>query len=261
MNMPLAMPDRQRVARRFGDAASAYDDEALAQRESASLLVEGMAFTGRVLDIGCGTGWMSRRIAEISPQSRVLALDISESMLAAPALTHPRITPLCADAAALPFAHGSIDHIVSNFALQWLPSPLEFAAGLARVLRQGGGFRLAMPVDGSLGELKQAWRQVEDIVPLNSFHSAESWIEALRAAGLHVGSQPQPVSLFQYYPTAQHLLRGLKAIGASETPHARRTGLWGRGKLRALEAAMEPFRTAAGLPLRYDVLQITGTKP
>ncbi|HEX5277891.1 MAG TPA: methyltransferase domain-containing protein [Fluviicoccus sp.] len=261
MNMPLAMPDRQRVARRFGEAASGYDDEALAQRESALRLLEGAAFAGLVLDIGCGTGWMSRRIAETSLQSQVLALDISESMLASPALAHPRITLVCADAAALPLAADSIDHIVSNFALQWLPSPEEFAAGLARVLRQGGGFRLAMPVDGSLRELKQAWRQVEDIVPLNAFHSAERWAEALQTAGLHMEIRPQPVSLLQYYPSVRHMLRGLKAIGASETPYARRTGLWGRGKLRALEAAMEPFRTAAGLPLRYDVLKITGTKP
>jgi malonyl-CoA O-methyltransferase len=203
---------------------------------------------------------MSRRIAETSPRSQVLALDIAEAMLDSPALAHPRISPIRADAAALPLAAGSIDHVVSNFALQWMPSPAGFAAGLARVLRRGGRFRLAMPVDGSLRELKQAWRQVEDTVPLNAFHSAESWEESLLAAGLDIEIPTSSISLFQFYPTVRHMLRGLKAIGASETPHARRAGLWGRGKLLALESAMEPYRTDAGLPLRYEVLQITGIK-
>ena len=46
----------ERIAQRFGSAASHYDEQALAQRQSAQQLIAEQTLQGRVLDVGCGTG-------------------------------------------------------------------------------------------------------------------------------------------------------------------------------------------------------------
>ena len=256
MNPSLLLPHSRRVARSFGLAAAHYQQEAKAQFESAHRLLAGAAFAGRVLDIGCGTGWMCSELLAQPGIDAILALDIAGPMLSSPLLQHPRIQCIQADAAALPLASGCLDGVVSNFALQWLAAPEDFAAGLARVLRPGAECRLAMPVVGTLSELDTAWRRTEGRSPVNTFMTAEDWQRALTAAGIRITHAHQ-FPLFQYYPSVRALLRGLKAIGAAESVH-KPAGLWGRRHLQALEAAMESFRTAQGLPLRYEVLHLKG---
>src|SRR5215469_3506760 len=40
-----------------------------------------LAPTDNVLDIGCGSGWLSRRISKLVPQGRVVGMDISDEMV------------------------------------------------------------------------------------------------------------------------------------------------------------------------------------
>lgn len=260
MTASMVMPEQARIAQRFGDAAHAYDAEALAQRHSAAALLTGIRAKGRALDVGCGTGWLAGQLAAQPEVTEVLALDIARPMLQSAVRMHPSLRCIQADAAAMPVASGSIDLLVSNFALQWLSSPDRFASELYRVLAAQGCFRLAVPVAGTLGELSAAWERVEENPPINRFLSSGAWAETLLRHNLKI--QTQAVTpLFQYYPTVRELLRAFKRIGANETLSPRRSGMWGKGKLQALESAMEPYRTLAGLPLRYDVLLITGYKP
>ena len=249
----------ERIAQRFGSAASHYDEQALAQRQSAQQLIAEQTLQGRVLDIGCGTGWLTRHIAEHHPIDCIVALDIALPMLTAAHLQYPLIMPIQADAAFLPFKENSFDAVVSNFALQWLASPQNFAQELARVLAQDGQFCLAIPVDGTLTELNQAWAQVDTSRHTNQFFSTPTWLEALQSAGLTIKNQQQS-AFYQYYDSTKALLKSLKAIGANELQQPRQHGLWGRGQLLALEQAMEHYRQPQGIPLHYEVLMVYGQK-
>ena len=40
-----------------------------------------LAPTDNVLDVGCGSGWLSRRIAEKLPEGRVVGMDVSDQMV------------------------------------------------------------------------------------------------------------------------------------------------------------------------------------
>jgi malonyl-CoA O-methyltransferase len=251
------LPLNTRVARRFGAAADHYDEQALAQRESAQQLIDGLALHGRVLDIGCGTGWLTRHIAERHEIEQIVALDIAAPMLTASALQHPRIMPVQADAARLPFKGRSFDGVVSNFALQWLTSPEAFAHELARILTHNGRFALAIPVDGTLRELSQAWATVDQSRHTNRFFTVQTWLDALQHAGLTINSHWQS-AFYQYYDSAKSLLKSLKTIGANELQQQRQHGLWGRGQLLALEQAMDAYRCPQGLPLHYEVLMVYG---
>lgn len=257
---PISPASVQRVAQRFAAAATGYDRAALAQRESALWLLEQVQADGQVLDVGCGTGWLTRQLAEQPAVQQVWALDIADGMLASPTLQHPAIQPVQADAAWLPFAEASFDWVVSNFALQWLSEPECFAQQLQRILRPGGQFALALPVRGSLYELRQAWSQVDGHEHINTFLEPLLWRQALQTQGLQVCSMDSR-SLFQYYPSVRELLRGLKDIGANEVLAGRTKSLWGAGRLRQLEQAMQVHATAQGLPLRYEVCLLRGQRP
>jgi demethylmenaquinone methyltransferase/2-methoxy-6-polyprenyl-1,4-benzoquinol methylase len=88
-----------------------------------------------VLDLACGTGDMSRGLAECG--HRPIGLDFSAGMLAVADSPGPLVR---GDAATLPFPAGSIDGIVCGFALRNFVDLDVVFAECARVLRPGGRF-------------------------------------------------------------------------------------------------------------------------
>lgn len=253
----MTMLFNERIAQRFAAAALHYDQQAIAQRQSAQLLLEHMDCVGTVLDVGCGTGWLTQQIAQQAKVEQVFALDIAPDMLFSPYLVNDKILKIQADASCLPIQHNSVDVVVSNFALQWLTQPSLFAAHLKRILRQGGQFALALPVHGTLFEVEQAWRVVDNQPHINLFYSAEEWINLLQAQGFTIVKQQQQ-AFFQYYDNTKDLLKSLKTIGANELQQPRQQGLMTRQQFATLAQAMEHYRHAQGLPLRYQVLHVWG---
>jgi len=93
-----------------------------------------------VLDVGCGTGEISSRIAALFPQAQVTGVDIIESHLelARRRYEHPNLTFRQADAFELPFERGAFDLTVCRHVLQAIPTPERVLAELVRVTRPGG---------------------------------------------------------------------------------------------------------------------------
>jgi cyclopropane fatty-acyl-phospholipid synthase-like methyltransferase len=72
----------------------------------------------RVLDLGCGSGMVARRLAE---RYDVTGVDISRVQLERARRNVPQATFLHADAAELDFSHGSFDAVVSTFVFGHIP--------------------------------------------------------------------------------------------------------------------------------------------
>jgi len=115
----------------------AYEDElekALVFRHVAE--VRGKT----ILDVGCGTGTYSIRLAEAGAD--VTAVDISPRMLEiARAKAQDRGQYIWydqADMAQLPYANRMFDTVVSITALEFAADPLQSLMEMARVLRPGG---------------------------------------------------------------------------------------------------------------------------
>jgi trans-aconitate 2-methyltransferase len=101
----------------------------------------------RVVDLGCGTGELTRRLADHLPDSEVLGLDNSPEMLAR-AQAHAR--------PGLRFVGGSIeafiqatdarcDLIFSHAALQWVDEHARLIPALVQRLAPGGQLAIQMP--------------------------------------------------------------------------------------------------------------------
>ncbi len=132
---------RRRVAHAFSRAAGDYRHLATAQQTMGETLWARLpARADVVLDLGCGPGhWSARLATRYGDDARVLGLDLAPGMLSEARRTHGEpVRWLCADAAALPLADASLDLVFSNLAIQWCPSLEDTLAELARVLRPGG---------------------------------------------------------------------------------------------------------------------------
>lgn len=98
-----------------------------------------------LLDAGCGTGGMLKRIGERFPQSRLHGLDYAEEACAL-ARRKSRADIRCGSVESLPWADGSFDAVVS---LDVLSSdsldPVQVVNEFRRVLRPGGLLLLNLP--------------------------------------------------------------------------------------------------------------------
>ena len=88
-----------------------------------------------VVDLACGSGPMSRELAQ--PGRTVIGLDLSESELALAADRGPGPW-IRADGLRLPFRDGSVDVVTSSMGLVVVQPLAQVLAEVARVLRPGG---------------------------------------------------------------------------------------------------------------------------
>lgn len=97
----------------------------------------------RVLDLGCGTGQLTRRLTDEYPDADVIGLDYSSGMLANAHDRAPHAHLIHGDAGQLPLADSSIDVVCCSESFHWYPDQRRAAEDVARVLRPGGRFLLA----------------------------------------------------------------------------------------------------------------------
>jgi arsenite methyltransferase len=94
----------------------------------------------RVLDIGCGPGFLAIEMAEeVGPGGRVVGVDASESMLAIARRREPAVAEFQpGDALSLAFADGAFDAVVSTQVYEYVADMPAALAEARRVLRPGG---------------------------------------------------------------------------------------------------------------------------
>jgi ubiquinone/menaquinone biosynthesis C-methylase UbiE len=139
----------QAVTTHWNEFADGYDpimSSDPAYRNLLSNIVESIP-TGarRILDLGCGTGALTKLCHLVHPEARVIGLDPAAKMLdeARIRVNRPTVTFEEGSAANLSmFPAGSFDAVVSNFALHHLSHDDKkvCAQEVWRVLRPGGVF-------------------------------------------------------------------------------------------------------------------------
>jgi trans-aconitate methyltransferase len=88
-----------------------------------------------ILDLGCGDGALTERIA--ASGARVRGCDASQELIEAARARGLQVD--WADGHALPYP-AEFDAVFSNAALHWMTRPAEVVAGVCRALRPGGRF-------------------------------------------------------------------------------------------------------------------------
>lgn len=114
----------------------------------------------RVLEVGCGAGWMWAEAAARLPCELDLTLtDVSPGMVIEAVARvgslgrYRRTSGRVADVQDLPFRPASFDVVVANYVLHHVPDAARAVAEMARVLRPEGALLVACVADGHLAEL------------------------------------------------------------------------------------------------------------
>ncbi|MEU6480098.1 class I SAM-dependent methyltransferase [Streptomyces sp. NPDC047017] len=131
------MLDYDEEAERYDDLRGGEDRAAAAAEAVLGLLPPG---TRDLLDLGCGTGIVSRRLAAGLPGARVTGADRAPGMARRAAARLPGAVVL-ADGRRLPFPDGRFDAVTGVWLLHLAPSPADARAVVAecvRTLRPGG---------------------------------------------------------------------------------------------------------------------------
>jgi len=139
--------------------------------------------TDKVLDVGCGTGWLVRRLAPLVSAGLAAGMDVSDAML-------QRAESLCAPLSNVALARGAVDAIpwessfftavVSVESAYYWPDPALGCREIWRVLSPGGAAWILInyyrdnPYCHHWGDLLK--------VPARLFSAAE-WTTLLRQAG------------------------------------------------------------------------------
>jgi malonyl-CoA O-methyltransferase len=241
------------VIRRFERAAIGYESEARIQESVAGTLDEwltGLSFSRdmqRGLEIGCGSGLLTRRLLRRWPSADWIVSDIAPAMVrqCASSFHGDAVGRTCfmagdgEDPACFP---GSYDLIVANLAVQWFEKPLDSVRGLAGKLDPGGWL-----VFSTLGDRSFETLRSRSGLSFYDYPSAADWEAEL--AGWSTSYAVDRHSFIESASDLRSFLREWKQLGAS-TPPGRRPVT--RSELR--QAILRSDSHASELLIEYEIL-------
>jgi malonyl-CoA O-methyltransferase len=230
------MINKQLLQKRFSKNAKNYDKYASVQKRMGMELIHSLPKMGsagniNVLEIGCGTGYVTQLLSETYPNAKITAIDLAPGMIEI-AKERTRgldgITFFCGDIEELSFS-SSYDLIISNATFQWLndfQSVLEKLLGLlnddGRIVFSTFGNKtfqelhtsfqyaketLNLPIQHSLG---QSFYSFEDLYRLCE-HVLQSFEE------LPYEMKGKQLLEIEYFPTVKQFFTSIKKIGATNS--------------------------------------------
>ncbi|XOF32692.1 MAG: malonyl-ACP O-methyltransferase BioC [Candidatus Electrothrix sp. YB6] len=220
--------NKQLVCQQFRRAAAAYEREAVIQHRVADRLLALTAQHAadkplRVLEIGCCTGLLTRRLIK-SDVFCIRQLLLNDLMPDFPDRLHPAVRAaapifLPGDIETVPLP-GTFDLIISSSTFHWLEDVDGLFAKLAAVLKPGGFLAFSLYGPDNLQEIR-----------------------ALTGIGLEYFSLPQIEKMLRRYCTLEHSSQQREIFSFPEPAdvlhHLRRTGVnavdstpWTRRQLR-----------------------------
>ena len=149
------------VARSYDRIAEKYrawaERTRVAERDRYTrLLLEKLPLRADVLELGCGTGTTTARLAE---RCQVTAVDISKRCIAIAQQNVPSANFICADMAAIDYPASTFDAIVAFYSIIHLPrgEHTKLLHALGRWLRPGGFVMASMGTDADENGYEQDW--------------------------------------------------------------------------------------------------------
>lgn len=130
------LADWNRVADRYTQAVGGPDDRIYRQLEPVLWESLGELEGLDVLDLGCGHGWLSGKLAEAG--ARVTGVDGSAKLLEKARAAHPEITFLQHDlSAGLPDTDGTFDRVLAHMVLMDVPMLDTLVHDVRQILPEG----------------------------------------------------------------------------------------------------------------------------
>lgn len=146
----------------------------------------------KILDLGCGSGYLTFPIAERNPQSYITGLDIVTNTLKKNqdkknALSLSNLDFIEYDGETFPFESDTFDLIISRYALHHFPQIENSMSEIARVLKTDGKLFISDPRPNDC----DTTRFVDDYMQLKKdghvkFYTKNEWVHICKECGMEL---------------------------------------------------------------------------
>lgn len=202
------------VARRFGAAAGDYASRAETQRAVAGWMSARLprVQVAHGLEIGCGTGFLTRHLLEHYPDADWIISDIAPEMVVACAASHDgRARFIVHDGEAAP-PEGTFDLIASSLTFQWFEDLPGSVARLTAALAPRGSLVFTTLGAGTFWEWRALLEEYGLASGMPDYPDEDELREMLAASGYAFAIDR--LALQETHAGARAFLRHLRDIGA-----------------------------------------------
>lgn len=265
---PAFSINKRVIADNFGRAAKTYEQAAILQKEVGNRLLDRLEFIKinplNIVDLGCGTGYLAKKLSQHFPTAYIVNLDIAFEMVrqAKNKLSRPYAALpyacLCADAENLPFENNSVDFVFSNCTFQWFPDPALLFQEIIRILKPNGLLLFSTFGPDTLQELRTAFQNIDPEPHVNTFMDMHDLGDILLATQFEDPVVDKEI-ITVTYPDIYTLMRDLKQTGANTVHRASnlnsgKNGLSPKGYWEKLKNCYEHYRASGVLPATFEVV-------
>ncbi|PYJ42956.1 MAG: methyltransferase type 11 [Verrucomicrobia bacterium] len=227
----------ERVAGKYDSIWAQSTQQFIPHLLEAAAVAQGMS----VLDVGAGPGYVA---AAAKARGAVpIGLDFSKQMVSIAKKIFPSIEFREGDAQSLPFADGSFDRVLANFALLHLSDPGRACTEACRVLKRGGRFGFTVwaeaaenPYAQVIDDAIQAHADLDVKLPSGPpyylYKTKEEFRQAMERAGFDATSMTHAIRRIKWivptpgYPFEAELNAGVRTAGfLAAQPAARLTAI------------------------------------
>lgn len=258
---------KQGIRRNFARRARSYDRHAEMQRLMAHGLMAAVEVSRarRILEIGCGTGYLTQLLRQANGEARLTALDLDAGLVAA---ARHRLGPeagvswLVADGETP--IRGEYDLIIANATLQWFTHPGDTLAAYYRNLVPGGVLAFSTLGPRTFQELADALAQAARSlklpaappIPAQGFGDLSTWSDRLSRAGFRKAQLAREM-ITATFPSVKEFLKALQATGATNPRPCPFSP-------RLLTALIAAYQTGYGrdgvIPVSYEMIWAVAEK-
>jgi malonyl-CoA O-methyltransferase len=266
---PQAGMQKQGIRRNFARRASSYDRHACMQRVMAHGLValaqDVISRARQILEVGCGTGYLTELLRQANRQARLVALDLDASLVETARRrlkTDAGVAWLVADGEAP--LRGAYDLIIANATFQWFTRPAETMTVYYRSLAPGGVLAFSTLGPGTFQELAGALAQAAESlnlstaprIPAQDFGCMDTWSGWLSAAGFRQVNVVRKM-IITTFPSVPKFLKALQATGATNP----RPSPFSPRLLTAMVAAYHAgYGNKGAIPVTYETIWAVAQK-
>lgn len=215
----------RKLQQEFNEWAAAGRGDAMEDHHSditdQTLALMDLKATDRVLDLGCGTGWASRRMARVVPQGEVVGIDVADEMLRRAEQASsgvPSVRYQWGSAEGIPAADNSFDKVLSVESFYYYADQGKALDELRRVMGPGGRLFILINL---YSDNRYSLLWVDELKVPVQVHSEAEYLEMLRRHGFTEvearripDRSPTPENYFGKWFKNADELRDFKRIGA-----------------------------------------------
>jgi malonyl-CoA O-methyltransferase len=170
---------------------------------------------GPIIELGCGTGFLSRELLHTFPDRELVLNDASSGMIdlcRKQVSGHKSVSFEIADAQKIPVEEPTFAMVISNFVIQWFRHPTDVLRQWLKVIQPGGMLVAAFPGHKSFPTWKRCTRKLDLPFTANTLPDINEIVKELSSDNIQIDYHKDII--VQRFKSAADFFYHLKKTGA-----------------------------------------------